>query len=107
MPRVAETGGDGESFFYALELKLLAHTALVGFPNAGLCNCTLLLRKTFLPAGKSTLLRAISRARPKVAAYPFTTRRPHIGIVRYTDMEHVAGALWLAHTSSQHSLSSR
>ena len=72
-PRFAQPGQPGDEGTFLLELRILAEIGLVGYPNAG----------------KSTLLTAISKARPKIAPYPFTTLHPQIGVLEFSDYHRI------------------
>jgi len=72
-PRFAQPGQPGDEGSFLLELRILAEIGLVGYPNAG----------------KSTLLTAISKARPKIAPYPFTTLHPQIGVLEFSDYHRI------------------
>ena len=70
-PRKKTDGSEGESFWIWLQLKVIADIGIIGMPNAG----------------KSSLLSALTKAKPKIANYPFTTLNPNLGVTNYSDKE--------------------
>jgi len=70
-PRKKTEGSEGESFWIWLQLKVIADIGIIGLPNAG----------------KSSLLSALTKAKPKIANYPFTTLNPNLGVATYNDRE--------------------
>ena len=70
-PRKKTNGKDGEEFWIWLQLKIIADVGIIGLPNAG----------------KSSLLAALTRAKPKIASYPFTTINPNLGVAYYNNKE--------------------
>jgi len=70
-PRKKTNGSEGESFWIWLQLKVIADIGIIGMPNAG----------------KSSLLSALTKAKPKIANYPFTTLNPNLGVASYNDKE--------------------
>ncbi len=70
-PRKKTDGSEGENFWIWLQLKVIADIGIIGMPNAG----------------KSSLLSALTKARPKIANYPFTTLNPNLGVTMYADKE--------------------
>jgi len=70
-PRKKTDGSEGESFWICLQLKVIADIGIIGMPNAG----------------KSSLLSVLTKAKPKIANYPFTTINPNLGVTSYSDKE--------------------
>jgi len=70
-PRKKTDGSEGESFWICLQLKVIADVGIIGMPNAG----------------KSSLLSVLTKAKPKIADYPFTTLNPNLGVTSYSDKE--------------------